>query len=428
MTAPHTPPTDRPIHPCFEASARHTHGRLHLPVAPRCNVQCNFCNRRYDCVNESRPGVTSSILTPHQALWYVERMVERDPALSVIGIAGPGDPFANAERTMATLRMVHARFPQLALCVSTNGLELAPHIPELAALGLRHITITVLAATYATAGQLYRWIRTEQGIEVGTAAGSLMLERQRAAIAACAAAGMTIKVNCVVVPGINDHEVEEVARNAAAWGGSMFNLIPFVPAAGSAFGDIPPMPAEQVAALRTAAEAHLPQMRHCARCRADAAGLIGCSNHPDTVSLMQEAATMEPEHDSTGHPYVAVASMEGVLVNLHLGHCRKFLIYAPEDDCFRLVDVREAPEPDTPDRWQALAAVLHDCRAVVATDAGGPPQRTLAEHGIRTYGTEGMIADVLEAVFAGRESELRPPVCRSKNCSGGCSGAGGMCA
>jgi len=45
-------------HPCFNAALRRRYGRVHIPVAPDCNVQCGFCNRRYNCVNESRPGVT----------------------------------------------------------------------------------------------------------------------------------------------------------------------------------------------------------------------------------------------------------------------------------------------------------------------------------------------------------------------------------
>jgi len=36
-------------------------------VAPACNIQCNYCNRKYDCANESRPGVVSEKLTPEQA-------------------------------------------------------------------------------------------------------------------------------------------------------------------------------------------------------------------------------------------------------------------------------------------------------------------------------------------------------------------------
>ena len=99
-------------HPCFNDAARHTFGRIHLPVAPKCNIQCNFCDRRFNCVNESRPGVTCSVLTPRQALVYLRRAVERDPRMSVVGIAGPGDPFANADETMETLRLVREHFPR----------------------------------------------------------------------------------------------------------------------------------------------------------------------------------------------------------------------------------------------------------------------------------------------------------------------------
>ena len=92
-------------HPCFNDAARHRFARIHLPVAPRCNIQCNFCNRKYDCINESRPGVTSSVLTPQQALAYLNNVVAKRPEITVVGIAGPGDPFANPVETMETLRL-----------------------------------------------------------------------------------------------------------------------------------------------------------------------------------------------------------------------------------------------------------------------------------------------------------------------------------
>ena len=59
-------------HPCYDEEAHRTFARMHLPVAPRCNIQCNYCNRKFDCVNESRPGVTSEVLTPEQACEYVD--------------------------------------------------------------------------------------------------------------------------------------------------------------------------------------------------------------------------------------------------------------------------------------------------------------------------------------------------------------------
>ena len=79
-------------HPCFNKASSGSCGRVHLPVAPKCNIQCNYCNRKYDCVNESRPGVTSAILKPFQALEYTRQVLEKEPRITVIGIAGPGDP------------------------------------------------------------------------------------------------------------------------------------------------------------------------------------------------------------------------------------------------------------------------------------------------------------------------------------------------
>ena len=93
-------------HPCFNEDAKHTSARVHLPVAPKCNIQCNYCNRKYDCVNESRPGVTSSVLAPFQAVEYLKDLDSRMDNLAVIGIAGPGDPFANAEETLETMELL----------------------------------------------------------------------------------------------------------------------------------------------------------------------------------------------------------------------------------------------------------------------------------------------------------------------------------
>ena len=123
-------------HPCFNAEAKGKFGRIHLPVAPQCNIKCNFCDRKYDCVNESRPGVTSTLLSPQQALVYLERVLEKEPRITVAGIAGPGDPFANGPETMATLRAIRSRYPEMLLCVSSNGMAIAPYIEELAELEL----------------------------------------------------------------------------------------------------------------------------------------------------------------------------------------------------------------------------------------------------------------------------------------------------
>ena len=121
-------------HPCFDPKARHEFGRVHLPVAPKCNIQCNYCDRQYDCCNESRPGVTSTVLSPKQALEYYRQVRQRVPDLAVVGIAGPGDPFANAPETMETLTLIRHEDSDVLLCVATNGLMVGPHLDGLAEL------------------------------------------------------------------------------------------------------------------------------------------------------------------------------------------------------------------------------------------------------------------------------------------------------
>jgi MoaA/NifB/PqqE/SkfB family radical SAM enzyme len=68
---------NKPAHPCFDVTAKHTNARVHLPVAPKCNMLCNYCSRKYDCVNESSPGVTSAILTPQQAAEYFKGLSDK---------------------------------------------------------------------------------------------------------------------------------------------------------------------------------------------------------------------------------------------------------------------------------------------------------------------------------------------------------------
>jgi len=144
-------------HPCFSKEAHHKFGRVHLPVAPACNIQCKYCVRKYDCANESRPGVTSTVMSPGEAMDRVRLLMERNDRISVIGIAGPGDPLAN-DPTFDILSAIHREFPELTLCVSTNGLLLTDRLQDLMKCGVRSITITMSAVTAETAEKIYSWV------------------------------------------------------------------------------------------------------------------------------------------------------------------------------------------------------------------------------------------------------------------------------
>lgn len=410
-------------HPCFNASARHEFGRVHLPVAPKCNIQCNFCNRKYDCANESRPGVTSTILTPGQALVYLEHVVEADPRISVVGIAGPGDPFANPDETMETLRRVRARFPDMLLCVATNGLNVAPYVEEMAELDVSHVTITLNALEAEQAAKVYDWVRDGKRMLRGLQAGELLVKRQLAAIRALKDVGMIVKVNTILVPGVNDEHALEIAEAMGKMGVDIVNYLPLYPVEGSAFASLPEPTKEEMGRLRVAASEFVPQMRHCGRCRADAVGLLS-EGVPTTLSLLDQCAQlpMEPDDD---RPRVAVATMEGVLVNHHLGEAETMSVYERRDGALRLVEQRDVPAPGGGEqRWQELGERFEDCSAILVSGAGERPKAVLGRAGIRLIVTEGLIEPLLEAYYDGK---ALPPAGPAMPCGVGCTGNGTGC-
>jgi nitrogen fixation protein NifB len=413
-------------HPCFNPEAKGKFGRVHLPVAPKCNVQCKFCNRKYDCVNESRPGVTSKLLSPGQSLHYVSRLLDMGKPISVAGIAGPGDPFANPEETLGTMRLLRKKFPELLLCLSTNGLGLGPHIPELAEIGVSHVTITVSAVDPEIGAQVYAWVRDGKKVYRGVEGATLMLQRQLDAIRLLKEYDIVVKINSILIPGVNDHHMVEIAKVCHDLGADLHNIIPLCPVEGTEFENLIEPSAAEVNALRAECGKLVTQMTHCTRCRADACGLLCEGTTQETMDMLQEESNA-PINPDENRPYVAVATREGVLVNLHLGEAEEFQIFGQADGEFMLVDTRKAPPSGCGEvRWNTLARGLSDCRALLVSSAGPSPTSTLAKEGIKVIVMEGLIEEALSTIYKGQE--VKSPV-RAFACGkgSGCTGDGGGC-
>jgi nitrogen fixation protein NifB len=440
-------------HPCFNQEARHTHARIHLPVAPRCNMQCNYCNRKYSCVNESRPGVTCAILTPGQSIEYLRKYTEKVANLSVVGIAGPGDPFACASETLETLRMVKAQFPDLLLCVASNGLNLFPYVDELAEIGLSHVTVTVNAVDPEIGAKFYDWMLVDGKRYEGLEAATMLWERQKKSIQALAAKGVIVKINTIYVPGINDTHIEQVAQTVASLGATILNIMPLLPTANTPFGSIKEPERKEVQKARALAAQYLPQMTHCSRCRADAVGLIGEENTQKNIELLQISAkpvaasalpvsnfafdasnglpmTLSSELkliSTPERPYVAVASRDGLFVNQHLGEATQVRIYKPSEKRSTLVDIRSiASEAGGAARWLSMIDKLKDCCGILVSGAGATPRKIFAHQGITVAIVEGVIEEALGATAKG--SDLMFMVKPKFVCGSSCSGEADGCA
>jgi len=399
-------------HPCYNEKACSQFARMHLPVAPACNVQCNYCNRKYDCTNESRPGVTSEILTPEQAVEKIRYVRGKIPYLSVLGIAGPGDPLAN-ENTFETLERVGKEFPDMTLCLSTNGLNLPKNVERLKALNVKFITVTINAIDPEIAAKMYSFVVWEGKVLRGVEAGKRIIENQLEGVRLAAEAGMLVKVNTVMVPEVNADHIPAVAKKVKELGAYIVNIIPMIPVPGTNFANLrAPTPRERKE-LQDLCEPKIKQMRHCRQCRADAIGLLGEDRSAEFAHFTcgsEEGPASEPlvlELEGRTKHKVAVASSDGRHVDQGFGQTEGFFAFLVEGgNLVQLGKIKANPEMDTPmfgrshrNKLESMARSLEGYDAVIATEFGERAVQVLKDKGISAYQMTGEVEKaVLEAV------------------------------
>ena len=127
-------------------------------------------------------------------------------------------------------------------------------------------------------------------------------------------------------------------------------------------------------------------------------------------------------------PFVAVASLEGVLVNQHLGEAYQVLVYGEKQGRIGLIEARPTPEPGGGlDRWKELASMLSDCRTILVSGVGANPKKILGQSGLEVIECEGVIDEAVKAVFAGESlghMVVRKPFACGSGCGGNALGCG----
>ncbi|MDR1288584.1 MAG: nitrogenase cofactor biosynthesis protein NifB [Treponema sp.] len=416
-------------HPCFNGcGGKNT--RLHLPVAPVCNIQCNYCIRKFECVNESRPGVTGRVLSPKEALDRFLEVRERLGNINVAGIAGPGDALANFEEVKETFSLIRERAPGVTFCLSTNGLLLPRYAGEIAALGVSHVTVTVNAADSKTGRRIYRFVTYRDRRYTGEEGAALLLENQYEGIRRLHELGIVVKANVVVIKGLNDAQIPAIAGKLKEAGTDLCNIMQLIPVKGSLFEHIPLTSNAEITEIRKSCEAILPQMYHCRQCRADAAGTLdndlsrffgkaerspeipGCPSDSAAAGLAA-AGPAEPEK-STG--LFAVASKDGMLVDQHFGHTENFYMYQYKNGQVVFLERREVSRycsgPDDcgkkhEELIDSIIKTIEGCSAVITMRIGEMPKRRLEEKGISVFMTYDYVTDaVREAAKGFRDAPL----------------------
>jgi len=253
-------------HPCFSGEAHDRVGRIHLPVAPQCNIQCNFCEHKM-CTDIQHPGWATRLLSVVEAFDLIKSVVsERQAYDFVVGVAGPGDALANAQ-TFQTLALIHRHYPQIVTCLCTNGLLLEDKLEEMIEAGVRALTVTVNASDSRVGKNIYSWAKYRGTIYRGEKAAALLIEKQFSGIRQAIAAGLCLKVNTVLIPGVNDEHLPELARRLREAGVELMNIMPLIPS--GKMKDLPAPTCDELGKARQDCEEVIPQFCHCEQCRAD---------------------------------------------------------------------------------------------------------------------------------------------------------------
>lgn len=453
-------------HPCYSEGAHQHYARIHVAVAPACNIQCNYCNRKYDCSNESRPGVTSGKLSPEEAVKKVLYVGGDIQQLSVVGIAGPGDALANPKATFKTFKMLQEKAPDLKLCLSTNGLRLPEFIDQIVKYNVDHVTVTINSVdeTGEVGSKIYPWVHRNHKKVFGKEAAKILLEQQLKGIQMLTERGILVKANSVLIPGVNDQELPNVAKKLKEMNVFLHNIMPLLsaPEFGTKFGleGVPSATDQETMAVQEACGMDMNLMKHCRQCRADAVGLIGEDRGEEFTKdsfvnmefhelediyniearakthemienwrehlavanerIKKEQATRE-ELSSTGKTkLVAVTTAGEGLINMHFGSAAEFLIYEAGDKAIKFVMHRKIASsycsgPENCDGNNPIGEIkqtLKDCDILLTEKIGDCPMSELHAIGLiadESYALQPIEKSVFEATkkhFFTTEKEL----------------------
>ncbi len=167
---------------------------LRLSVTDRCNLRCFYC----------MPDKGIRFLPKEQLLSYEEMLRLSDLLTSMgvdkIRITG-GEPFVRKD-LIDFLEKLSLNSQLNKLSITTNGILTKPFLPHLKALGINQINLSLDSLNEANFNKISR--REEFSNVMNTFHQML-------------ADGFRVKINAVIMEGINDHEIGDLAELAVKY-------------------------------------------------------------------------------------------------------------------------------------------------------------------------------------------------------------------
>ncbi len=167
--------------------------KLRLSVTDRCNLRCTYC-----MPVDAAFMPPQSYLTPAEYATIVAELVEL--GVESVRLTG-GEPLLRAEFAEIVAALAAVGVPELSL--TTNGIRLVPFLPLLAQYGVRRLNISLDSLDPQTFAAI------SHGHHLATV---------KKAVATAVQQGFQVKLNMVVMGGVNDHELVPMVEYAKGLG------------------------------------------------------------------------------------------------------------------------------------------------------------------------------------------------------------------
>ena len=260
-------------HPCYSNDRRSLWHRIHLPVAPVCNIKCAYCSHSIGAsCHTPVPGYSRRIMIPQEAVAKLRVEIKKNPLLRIAAVSGPGEPLANPE-TFETLTRIREEWKDLAICLSTNGTLLERYIDWMKEMKVDTVTVSMSTSNSLTAAKIYEWARLGDEILIGETMAARIINAQLKGITKASDAGIHIKVNSILIPELNMDDMVPLAQAISDAGAVLHNIIPLVP--NDMFVNYRPPSKEELLKARKEASSFMKQFSHCKQCRSDVVGIPG---------------------------------------------------------------------------------------------------------------------------------------------------------
>lgn len=355
----------------------HHPGMIRLPIAPRVNHRIRFAP-----LTEKK----EHHIFPAESVRKVEELITHGSTTDTVLLYGPGDPLANIDSTLETIRLLQARFPELGIIVRTLGINGLKYTDKLQKAGIREIELILNGVETSIQEKIYAWVRPGfKTLQLAEGVAILHSEQMKA-LQAFKDAGLRVRLITTLYPTVNDDHLVILAKKAAELGADEIVLNPYIPEEDADIV-LPETETEQLHNLVESMSAILPTSK----------------GRPIATGPLAERGISTMPKPSSARPNVAVVSTNGMDIDLHLGQAPQILVYGPRDDGLAcLLECRPAPEPGTgSERWDLLASRIQDCFALLTASAGERPKKILSDHNIQVIISNENIEGTVDVLYGG---------------------------